>query len=420
MLALACVALAGPARAEVGVTDREVVLGEPAAFSGPSAGLGVETWRGATAAFAEANARGGVHGRRIRLEIADDGYEAERAMPAVLELLDRGVFCLFGGVGTPTLVRVLPVLLEKHESEDLFYFASFTGADPQREQPYRDAVFNIRASYRQETAQIVEGLLARGYRRLAVFAQNDAYGVSGREGVRQALGRHGAQIASDTTYTRGHRFEQTTEPQLALMRQSGAEAIVAIGTYQATAALVRDARAGGWEVPIVAISFTGADQILDLLRAEGRRTGRDLTAQLFSTQVVPPYDDLSLKLVREYQAAMERFAPVRAPIGDGSYVATAPHTYASFEGYLNARAFLHILERTGPELTRGRFHRTAERMGRFELGMGEPLAFSPTRHQALDRVWILRATPVGWSPAARLLDVLPPRQGGRACDSGAC
>lgn len=48
----------GARAAETGVTDKEVVLGQPAAFSGPSAGLGVEMWRGATAAFAEANAAG--------------------------------------------------------------------------------------------------------------------------------------------------------------------------------------------------------------------------------------------------------------------------------------------------------------------------------------------------------------------------
>jgi branched-chain amino acid transport system substrate-binding protein len=42
--------------AEPGVTDREVVLGQPAAFTGPSAGLGIEMWRGASAAFEEANA----------------------------------------------------------------------------------------------------------------------------------------------------------------------------------------------------------------------------------------------------------------------------------------------------------------------------------------------------------------------------
>src|SRR5712691_12211661 len=79
VLAIFAAALAAsPLRAEIGVTDAELVLGQPAAFTGPSAGLGIEMWRGAETAFAEANARGGVHGRKIRLAVADDGYDAEK------------------------------------------------------------------------------------------------------------------------------------------------------------------------------------------------------------------------------------------------------------------------------------------------------------------------------------------------------
>ena len=80
MRALACLAFllaAAAAAGETGVTASEVVIGEPSAFSGPSAGLGVEQWRGHAAALAEANDKGGVHGRTIRLVVSDDGYDAE-------------------------------------------------------------------------------------------------------------------------------------------------------------------------------------------------------------------------------------------------------------------------------------------------------------------------------------------------------
>src|SRR5579862_4558086 len=84
-----------------GVRADEVVLGEPAAFSGPSAALGIEMWRGATAAFSAANDQGGVHGRKVRLVVADDAYDAEKAAAAVVGLVGQDVFAIFGGVGTP-------------------------------------------------------------------------------------------------------------------------------------------------------------------------------------------------------------------------------------------------------------------------------------------------------------------------------
>src|SRR5689334_12609014 len=99
------------ASAEPGVTQTAVRVGERSAFSGTSAGLGIELWRGAQAAFLAANDQGGVHGRRVEYVVVDDSYDAEQAAPAALKLLQgEGVFILFGGVGTPTILKVLPVV----------------------------------------------------------------------------------------------------------------------------------------------------------------------------------------------------------------------------------------------------------------------------------------------------------------------
>jgi ABC-type branched-subunit amino acid transport system substrate-binding protein len=402
------VALPLGARAvEPGVTDKEIVLGQPAAFSGPSAGLGVEMWRGATAAFAEANAKGGVHGRSIRLAVADDAYDAERAALAVGHLISRDqVFALFGGVGTPTIVKALPVVLKHFNSDGLFYFANFTGAQPQREPPYAKAVFNVRASYREETKAMVDAFVAMGKKRIGIFVQDDAYGASGRDGVRRALKPKGLDIVADTTYPRGQVFDVSTAPQIKILRDAKVDAIVAVGAYQACAALVRDARSAGWLVPIHNVSFVGADQMLALLSAEEHKRGTRLTQNLITTQVVPSYDDLSIKLVREYRAAMDRYNPTSPPIAGSAYTPKAKYTFGSLEGYLSARVFLQILQKTGPNLTRHGFYQTAESMGRFDVGLGVPAELSASRHQALDTVWFATVGKTGWAsvrdPAAAL------------------
>ena len=51
-----------------GVTDSEIVLGMSAAFSGPSRGLGIELFRGASAYFEHVNRNGGVGGRKVVLK----------------------------------------------------------------------------------------------------------------------------------------------------------------------------------------------------------------------------------------------------------------------------------------------------------------------------------------------------------------
>lgn len=390
--------------AEMGVTDTEVLVGQPAAFDGPSAGLGIEMWRGVHAAFEEANAAGGVHGRKLKLILASDGYDAERAAPTVAKLVTKDkVFTVGFGVGTPTIVKALPVVLKHHNSDGLFYFANFTGAQPQREPPYEKAVFNVRASYRQETKAMVDAYVAMGRKKIGIFVQDDAYGASGRDGVKRALDAHGLTMVADTTYPRGQLYSASAADQVKILRAAGVDAIIAVGAYQACAALVRDARAAGWDVPIHNVSFVGADQMLKLLVDEEKKSGKSIATNLINTQVVPHYDDESVELVKSYRKAMDAFKPVAPPlkraggVSDGSYTPSGSYSFGSLEGYVSAKVFLAILEKTGKELTRKSFYETAQKMGKFELGLGVPAELSPTRHQALDKVWFTCARAGRWA-----------------------
>jgi len=100
-LALVCLCLG--ARAEVGVTDQEVVVGQFAPFSGPAEQLGKRLNVGIQAYLQSVNAQGGIHGRRLRLVTRDDGYEPDRAVAAAKGLIEQdNVFALVGSVGTPT------------------------------------------------------------------------------------------------------------------------------------------------------------------------------------------------------------------------------------------------------------------------------------------------------------------------------
>ncbi len=382
-----------------GIRPDEIVLGEPAAFTGPSAGLGIEMWRGASAAFSAANDQGGVNGRKVRLVLADDAYDAEKAAAAVVSLVGQDVFAIFGGVGTPTIVRALPVVRKLYAESGLFYFANFTGAQPQRTPPSFEAVFNVRASYYQETKAIIDVYVAMGKKKIGTFVQDDAYGTDGRAGVEKALADHGMSLAVDTRYPRGQKFDASTNDQVGILKAAGVDAVVAIGSYQACGAFVRDAREGGWNVPIHNVSFVGADQLLSLLIAEEAKTKKKVVTNLVNTQVVPYYADTTVPAVVAYRAAIDHYQPdVPAGVSDGSYHPSAKYTFGSLEGYVSARAFLAVLDHAGKDLTRKGFYGAAEKMGQFDLGVGAPAELSPTRHQVLEKVWFTVATPDGWRP----------------------
>jgi branched-chain amino acid transport system substrate-binding protein len=143
-----------PTASAPGVTPREIKIGMSAAFKGNSAGLGIEFYRGAQAYYTEVNAKGGVHGRAFTVVPADDGYNPDPCIKNTIDLVEKDrVFFLSNYVGTPTLTRALPVI---KRYGDVILVGNFTGAQPQRETPYVEQVFNIRASYRQEMMALVD------------------------------------------------------------------------------------------------------------------------------------------------------------------------------------------------------------------------------------------------------------------------
>jgi ABC-type branched-subunit amino acid transport system substrate-binding protein len=382
------------------VTDTEIVVGEPAAFTGPFARLGIEMWRGAAAAFSEVNAAGGVAGRTIKLVVADDAYDAEKAAPAVVSLVeDSRAFVIFGGVGTPTIERALPVTRKYFDESGLFYFANFTGAQVQRRAPYSLIVFNVRASYYEETRAIARSYHALGKKKIGTFVQDDAFGADVREEVKRALAEHALDLTADASHPRGQKFDVSTASQVKTLRDAGVEAVVMVGSHQACAAFVRDARAKGWTVPIASVSVALPDEMLKLLVDADKGHGGKLLANLVSTQVVPHYEDTTIPAVRDYRAAIARLDPKVPPIAaGGSYHPASPYSFGSLEGYVSARALVKVLEKAGRNLTRQSAYRAAESLGKFDLGVGAEAALSGERHQALDAVWLMTATAGGWKP----------------------
>lgn len=369
-----------------GVSDSEFLLGMSAAFSGPSRGLGIELHRGASACFEHVNRQGGIGGRRVRIRSYDDGYQPDPAVNNTMTLmLEDRVFLLFGYVGTPTVTRVLP-MLKKFQDRDTYLFFPFTGAAPQREPPYGDFAFNLRASYAQETAGLVDNFVAVGRRRIAVFYQADAYGRSGWSGVRAALGRHGEAIAGEATYRRGTKFTDIMRAQVDILKKTDPDAVICIGSYAACAAFARDAVDLGLRVPMANLSFVGSENLLKLL-LETHADAEPYTRLLVNSQVVPSYEDVTIPAVREYRDLMSRYDPQAPEELVKEPYSPFPYSFVSLEGFLDAKLLVEILQRLGDQPARQGLEQAVFSIEDFDLGIGERVSFGPGRRQGLQRVY---------------------------------
>ena len=352
---------ATPEAGTPGVSADRILFGQSAAFEGPAAQLGQNMRLGILAAFQEANDAGGVNGRRLDLVSLDDAYEPEAAIANTRHLIEEDqVFALIGAVGTPTSRSATPIAAEA----GVPYIAPFTGAAFLRDPAWNNIV-NLRASYNQETEEMVQRLIQDlGMTRIGIMYQDDSYGRAGSGGVVQALDRRSMEPVAIGIYPRN-----TTAVKTALLdlREGDPEAVIQIGAYEPVAELIRWARRTGWEPVFLNVSFVGSNA---LSRALGYRG-----VGVFVTQVVPfPWDD-SQPLVAAYQRALKAHDPEAEP------------GFVSLEGYLAGRLAIIGLERCGSEVDRSCFLETFRTDEPLEID-GFPLQFGADDNQGSDSVFL--------------------------------
>jgi len=307
-----------------GVSSERILFGQSAAFSGPAAELGRSMRTGILAAFKQVNDRGGINGRYLELQSLDDAYEPEAAILNTQQLIDIGVFALIGAVGTPTSQSAVPVA----EANDVPYIAPMTGAEYLRNSARR-AVINLRASYYQETEEMVERLTTDlGIKRIAVLYQNDSFGLAGLHGVLNALARRNLYAVGMGVFPRNTVAVKTA---LIDLRANKPEAIIIVGPYKPTATFIKWARRLDMNPVFMTLSFVGSNALAVELGDQG--------SGVLVTQVVPfPTGNTHASL--SYRAALK------------AYEAKASPGFISFEGYLAGRLAIYAVEQCGEQVDR--------------------------------------------------------------------
>lgn len=348
------------AAADPGVSSDKILFGQAAPLEGPASGLGLEMRLGLRAAFEEANRAGGVKGRKLELNSIDDGYEPNKSIEAVKKLLDEDkVFALVGPVGTPTSAATQPIAL----AAGVPFIGPFTGAEFLRN-PFQPNVVNVRASYFQETEEMVERLVKdRNISRVSILYQDDAFGRAGLAGVQKALAKRNMTLASEGTFERN---TVAVKSALLSIQKGKPEAVIMVGPYKPCAEFIKLARQVKLDSVFVNISFVGSNALAKEVGKAG--------AGVVITQVVPFPGDDKLPLVASYQAALK------------AVDANAQPGFVSLEGYMVGRLVIAALQKIDGEPTRKGLL-DAIFANTFDLG-GVKLAYGDKDNQGLDDVFL--------------------------------
>ncbi len=321
--------------------EDSIKLCQSTALSGPLGDLGSAMHQGALAAFAAANARGGVNGRKVELHTLDDGYDIARAVANVDKFLaDPSCFALFNCMGTPMVGAVLPKVL----ASGIPFFAPFTGGQITREKSMRN-VFNIRASYADEAEKAVQHLATIGIKRIGIAYQNNAFGKEVLAGAQQAVAQAKLPAPIATTVEndasdaeKAAKTLADAQPEAVLVGLAGKPALEFVKHFHGM-------RAG---VTLYALSVLGTSANIKALGASARGMAVSQVVPLPTRNIVP--------VVREFQQAWKASG------------ATAEASHLALEGYINARVFLEALQRAGRNPSRAAFIDATWALRKWDLG----------------------------------------------------
>jgi branched-chain amino acid transport system substrate-binding protein len=359
-----------PASAAVQEPLPDFNFGISAALTGPAKELGRAMKTGIEVAFAAANEKGGINGRKLRLIARDDGYEPARTAEAMKQLVEKDhVAGVIGNVGTPTAAVAAPYAID----HKVLFFGPFTGAPLLRKDPPDRYVFNYRASYAEETAAIVRWLV--DVRRIkppeiAVLAQEDSYGDAGFEGVARAMRKYGVDPSTIVRVGYKRNTSEVSDAIEQVSKRKELKAVVMVAAYKPAAKFIEKMRDRSSDLLFTNVSFVGSTALADELVALGPKFAKGAIV----TQVVP-LPTSSATAVLRYQELLKKYAPTEKP------------DFVSLEGYLAANLLMEGLKKAGPNADTEKIIDSLEQIRGLDLGTGASVSFGMSEHQASHKVW---------------------------------
>ncbi len=358
------------------VAADEIVIGSSAALGGHAGFLGTQTLHGSLAYINEVNENGGVNGRVIRIVSLDDQYDPPRTVSNTQKLINNNrVFALFDYVGTPTSVKIIDIV---HDSK-VPILGLFTGAEALRT-PFRPYIFNVRDSYYAEAEGAVAYFVDKlGFKKIAVFYQEDAFGAAVLSGVQLALDKRNMETVATDTFKRG---TMDVEDAMMEIKASGAQAVVMVGTYSPLAKFIKISHDDEFSPYFHTVSFIGSGAFSEEL-INVQNISESEYEKIIVTQVVPSPVSEEFELVREYQELIKKYYP------------NDEFNYVALEGFVNAKVLVKALEDAGTDLTREKFIEALESIHNYDVGIGKEISYTGLDHQGLDGIYYSRLSAEG-------------------------
>jgi len=317
LLLVAAAALGvNPARAQ------DIVIGVAAPMTGNLSQTGAQLVEGAQLAADEANAHGGVGGRRVVVRAEDDQADPKVAVAVARKFVaDDAILAVLGHYSSSASLAAMPIYTK----------ARLAAITPSAASPdltkqggkYLFRMLSPSSVYARNLARYAVQTL--GKKNVAVlYVQND-WGVSAKDAFVKELEKLGAKVA---TLVSVHEGDGDFKARLRKAKANNPDAVAILTSYTTGALVTLQARSLEITAPMIGTVALHDERFIELA-GPGNAEGVTVNSEFAADDPAP--------VVRSFVAAYEKAHPDRKP---GPYHALA---------YDAVRVMLNAIERAGTE-----------------------------------------------------------------------
>jgi branched-chain amino acid transport system substrate-binding protein len=360
MLAAAIISAAAPTpvrAAEPGVTDNEIKIGILGSLTGPAAIFGTGNLAGATIAFEEINAAGGINGRKLESISLDDESSPPKAIAAYKRLADQEkVFAIFGPAASAVGQALVPTLKASTTPTFGSIFSTPAVTEPPIPMFFRSGVMNDRQQGSAIADHVVDSL---GAKKIALVSQSDEYGKRGGEAVVTRLAERKIELVSNEFF---NISDTDFTAQISRAVAAAPDVLIVYGYPNPSAIITRQAKQLGLKAKIMGANSAGSRKYPEIVGEAAAGT-----QNVLALKVLPEGDDpAAVKFRTNFEKRFPDLARQGRPdMGD-------------VLGYGGALVFIEGLKRAGPQLTQAGFVKALESLKDFDTGLILPTTFSST------------------------------------------
>ena len=337
-----------------GASRGVVWLAEISPLTGPLSFVGVDNRQGVDVAVKEINRRGGIKGRRVRVQVFDDGSNPSQAVSHMNTIAGDKKFLGVIGSGFSSSGLAVAPIIAREKIPYISMASSFAQVQPAK--PY---YFMTTATSRLFAYAMAFQLRKMKIKRIALMADNGGFGREGVRNVDELASRFGFQVVERVIFP---LTSTTFQAELSRVKNSNAQVLWV------------------WNATTLAVTITKEAKQLGL-RQRLVLTGGNASQQYLT----PGCPQNANALIDSYLGPVARFLPKRNPSrAIALKVDRALRKQGStfnYDGYTGVMMFRTAMVRGG--FNRDRINNALETKMRGFVGPGGRYYYSAANHSGL-------------------------------------